>query len=252
MDAYIKADMHIHTIASGHAFCTVNECIKVAQEAGLALISITDHGPSMEGSAHEGHFEMCARLPKYFGTLEVLFGCELNILNKGGDVDLTASVMEDLDVVLAGIHRRTPYDFRTDVNNTKAIINSIKRHSSINIITHPYRTEYPVSVSDIVDAAIEFNVLLEVNASLILGAVMNHSRGMSVNVVDKTAEMVQLLQSKGVGYLVNSDAHHTSEIGILNHSFELLISELGLLPEYVLNCRPEALKKIISFDRGAK
>jgi putative hydrolase len=78
---------------SGHAFCIVNECVEAAQDKSLTLLAITDHGPSMENPAHEGYFEMSTRLPKRFGTLGVLFGCEANVLNREGDIDLSSKTL---------------------------------------------------------------------------------------------------------------------------------------------------------------
>jgi len=237
--------MHIHTIMSGHAFCTINECIEVAQRQKLSLIAITDHGPSMQHSAHEGYFEMSERVPKSFANLRVLFGCEVNILSKNGDVDLSTQTMSKLDVVLAGLHARTPYIGSSEADNTSAIINTMKRHPSIRIITHPYRADFPVYVPDVVYAAKEYNVLLEINASLLLKAIQNRTNEKASRVIHKTAEIIRLLQSTATGYVINSDAHHSSEIGISSASFDILSAELGIRSEFILNNRNELLSKFI-------
>lgn len=241
----LHSDLHIHTVMSGHAFCTVNECIEAAQNEKLLLIAITDHGPSMERSAHEGYFEMSARFPKKFGTLRVLFGCEANIINRDGGIDLSAKTMSGLDIVLAGLHERTPYGGASESDNTTAIINAIKKHQRISIISHPYRAEFPISVSEVVYASIEYNVLLEINASLLLKAIANRSEEKAVQVVNRTAEMVQLLQANKTGYIISSDAHHSSEIGINDATLTLLSQELGISSEYVLNNRFDLLEKYI-------
>lgn len=142
----LRSDLHIHTLMSGHAFCTINECIEIAHMRGLSLIAITDHGPAMEYSAHEGYFEMSTRIPKLKDGVNVLFGCEMNIMNESGDVDLSAKTMSGLDIVLAGLHARTPYNQTGEAKNTTAIINAMMRHPEINIITHPFRVEFPISV----------------------------------------------------------------------------------------------------------
>ena len=241
----LTTDFHIHTVMSGHAFCTFNECIEAAQNNKLALIAITDHGPSMEHSAHEGYFEMSTRLPKRFGTLGVLFGCEANILNREGDIDLSTKTMSGLDIVLVGLHEKTPYDGISESDNTNALINSMRQYQSINIISHPFRAEFPISVSDVVYASIEYNVLLEINTPSLLCALMNRSEAKSVQVIKRTAEMVEILQANNTGYIINSDAHHSSEIGICTSTLGLLSQELGISSEYVLNDKPDLLKKYI-------
>jgi putative hydrolase len=39
----IELDVHTHTIASGHAYGTINEMAKAASEKGLKLLGITEH-----------------------------------------------------------------------------------------------------------------------------------------------------------------------------------------------------------------
>jgi len=230
---------------SGHAFCTVNECIQAAQNNKMTLIAITDHGPSMEHSAHEGYFEMSSRLPKQFGTLNVLFGCEANILNREGVVDLSTRTLSILDIVLVGIHNRTPYEGNTESDNTSALINSIRQNQSISIISHPYRAEFPISVSEVVYASIEYNVLLEINTSLLINALKNQSESKAAQVLKRTAEIVEILQQNNRGYIISSDAHHSSEIGICSSTLDLLSQELGISPKYVLNNNLNLLKKYI-------
>ena len=46
------ADMHTHTLASGHAYNTINEMIRAASEKKLEIIGITEHAPAMPGSTN--------------------------------------------------------------------------------------------------------------------------------------------------------------------------------------------------------
>ena len=43
----IKADTHSHTIASGHAYSTIREMARAGAEAGLEVLAITEHAPTM-------------------------------------------------------------------------------------------------------------------------------------------------------------------------------------------------------------
>ena len=45
-------DMHNHTIASGHAYSTIQEIAAEANKKGLKYVGITDHGPKMPGGPH--------------------------------------------------------------------------------------------------------------------------------------------------------------------------------------------------------
>ena len=46
-------DVHMHTIASVHAYSTLREMITAGREKGLKLVGIADHAPSMPGAFHE-------------------------------------------------------------------------------------------------------------------------------------------------------------------------------------------------------
>ena len=39
----IKTDCHVHTILSGHAYSTIEECAVYAAEQQLECIAVTDH-----------------------------------------------------------------------------------------------------------------------------------------------------------------------------------------------------------------
>ena len=55
-------DVHTHTVASGHAFSTLQEMVQAAADKGLQLLGITEHAPSLPGT--------CA--PIYFRNLHVV------------------------------------------------------------------------------------------------------------------------------------------------------------------------------------
>ena len=45
-----ELDVHTHTIASGHAFSTLQEMAKAASDKGLKLLGITEHSSGIPGS----------------------------------------------------------------------------------------------------------------------------------------------------------------------------------------------------------
>ena len=48
----IAIDTHTHSVASGHAYSTVEELAKGARKHGLKGFVLTDNGPGMPGGAH--------------------------------------------------------------------------------------------------------------------------------------------------------------------------------------------------------
>ena len=53
----ISIDVHNHTIASGHAFSTLQEMVKAASEKGIEYLGITDHAPADRGSGIPGFID---------------------------------------------------------------------------------------------------------------------------------------------------------------------------------------------------
>ena len=52
-----QADLHTHTIASGHAYNTIQEMAMAAKEKGICLLGITEHSMTMPGTCSEIYFQ---------------------------------------------------------------------------------------------------------------------------------------------------------------------------------------------------
>ena len=52
----ILLDVHTHTIASGHAFSSLQEMVKSAAEKRLRLLGITEPTPGIPGTCHLIYF----------------------------------------------------------------------------------------------------------------------------------------------------------------------------------------------------
>ena len=49
-------DAHTHTVASGHAYSSLQEMAKAAADKGLEVLGITEHGPSVPGTCPTLYF----------------------------------------------------------------------------------------------------------------------------------------------------------------------------------------------------
>lgn len=97
-------DIHTHTTASGHAYNTIYEMAQSASRKGLALLGVSDHGPAMEGSASKHYFRSSRCIPRELYGVKILFGCELNIMDYDGGVDLDEIFAGTLDYGIASLH----------------------------------------------------------------------------------------------------------------------------------------------------
>ncbi|WP_300907987.1 PHP domain-containing protein, partial [Muribaculum intestinale] len=74
-------DLHTHTVASGHAFSTLQEMVAAAAEKGLQYLGITEHGPAVEESCGMILFRNYRVVPRMIDGVRLLMGVEMNILD---------------------------------------------------------------------------------------------------------------------------------------------------------------------------
>lgn len=224
------ADLHIHTVASGHAYSTVLEIAQVAVDKGLEMIALTDHGPSMPGAPHAYHFGNLAAMPDYIYGVRVLKGIEANVIDRRGTLDLAEQRLTKLDIVLAGLHTLcAPYGSVQE--NTEMMINAIK-NPWVDVIVHPGNPEYLVEEEAVVRAAAEHGVALEINNSS-----LTISRKGSLSHCDNIA---CLAKDYGCKILVGSDSHFASTVGAFDAAVKL-IRKHAIPPEQVLNSSVELI-----------
>jgi putative hydrolase len=58
----ILADLHNHTVASGHAYSTMEELISRAVKKKIKILGVSDHAPGLPGGANIFHFSDMSRL----------------------------------------------------------------------------------------------------------------------------------------------------------------------------------------------
>ena len=97
-------DLHTHTVASGHAYCSLRERAKVASEKGLEVLGVTEHAPGMPGTCHQYYFDNLRVVPREMYGIQLLLGSEVNILDAQGTLDLGQHTLSSMDVVIASLH----------------------------------------------------------------------------------------------------------------------------------------------------
>ncbi len=210
-------DSHTHTLASGHAFSTINDMIAAAEKKGLSLLAITEHAPEMPGSCQLMYFQNLRVMPRQFGNLKVLFGVELNILNRYGDVDLPEETYAALDVAIASIHPPCYHEEDPEAH-LEAYLNVMKK-PFINIIGHPDDGRFPLDYRRLVEGAKESGKLLEVNSSsLAPNAYRQNAR-------ENYRELLRWCKEYEAPVIVDSDAHADSYVGEHTRAWEMLGDE---------------------------
>jgi len=233
----IVADLHTHSVASGHAYNTIDEMARAARDAGLELIAITDHGPNIPGGPHLYYFGNLRVIPATIAGVEVLKGVEANIISPAGDLDLPERSLKKLDFVLAGFHVGTGYDGGSVEENTRAMIGAME-NPHVDAIAHPGNPAFQVNIEEIVRAAKRLGKLLEINNSSLTVTRLD-SR-------DNCFQFARLAAAHGVTVVIGSDAHHASRVGVVDAAVELA-ERAGLTEDLVLNT---SLRRVVDFLRS--
>ena len=160
----IEIDTHSHTLASGHAYNTIQEMASAAAKKGLRGLAITDHAVQMPGTCHIYYFQNLRVVPRQMCGIELLMGTELNILNEEGEVDFTQKLLEELDIAIASMHPQCYKGERTREMVTQAYVNAMQ-NPYVDIIGHPDDGRCPVDMETLVREAKKTGTLLEVNNS---------------------------------------------------------------------------------------
>jgi len=219
-------DTHTHTIASGHAYNTINEMARSAADKGLKLLAITDHAPAMPGSSSYMYFLNLRALKREKYGIKLLFGAELNIINTDGGLDLEEHILKGLDLGIASIHPPC-YKEATAEQNLNAYIKAME-NPYVDIIGHPDDGRFPVDMEKLVLAAKENHVLLEVNnASL-------NPEGFRKDTEANDLEMLKFCKKYGQPVVIGSDAHIEEEVGNFRRARNI-IAKAEFPEELVIN-----------------
>lgn len=235
----LKIDLHLHTVASGHAQCTLVEYIEQAKKLNMNVIGISDHGPNnTETLTTEVYFRTLDRIPNVVNGIRVLKGIEADIINENGEIDVSDKLIERLDFVMASFHENAGYIDQGKEGNTETLIKLI-RSGKIDIITHPFNTKsYDVDMEKISEEACKNNVLLEVNLSYIKG------RKVQPFTIPNLKTIINVVRENGKKIILGSDAHNIWELG--DDSFLAAIKEeIGLTDDMIINNYPDELFKLL-------
>lgn len=239
----IVLDTHTHTLVSGHAYNTVKEMAAKAAEKGLQALAITDHAPSLRGSASIYHFMNLYVLPREMNGVQMFWGCELNIMDETGRVDLPEELYQRLDLNIASIHApKECYGLsRGIVKNTQAYVKAME-HKGVNIIGHPDDSRFPVDFDTIVAAAKENHVLIELNNSSL------NPSGYRENAYGNQVKILELCKKYNVAVSLGSDAHWEDDIANFSRVTKV-VEECNFPYEMVVNTSVDKLLEYINYKK---
>ena len=240
----LLADLHTHTIASGHAYSTLTENARAARAHGLELIAITDHGPSVPQGAHVWYFWNLKVIPSVLDGVRILKGCEANLVpDSDNGIDLPDSVLGLLDFVAVGFHPTVGFDEPDRARNTEALLRVIA-NPLVDQITHPgNEEEFPLELDVVVEAAVRHNVIVELNA---------HSFDPASSRAGSTArerEFAHAAYDAGAPVSIGSDAHYALHVGRFEAALAVA-EEFGFDEERIVNRDASSVLEHLRAKRG--
>ena len=234
----LEADLHVHTVASGHAYSTVIEIAREARKKGLKMVAITDHGPAMTGAPTPIYFNNLWVVHPQVEGLEILRGVEANIL-EGGALDLEERYLRRLDLVLAGFHSECLEPGSVE-ENTRNMIKALE-NPYVDMICHPGNPSFQIDPERVVKAAKRLGKILEIN---------NNSYRVRMGSYENCLEIARLVAREGVMIAINSDSHFAYDVGESDWALSI-IKDAGVPEELVLTAKAERVKEYLK-QRGKR
>ena len=223
-------DPHTHTIASGHAYSTLQEMAQAAAEKGIQVLGITEHAPGIPGTCDPFYFRNLHVVPREMYGVHLLLGVELNILDTTGRLDLDEKHYRCCDLRIAGMHSLC-WEGGTPAENTDAMLAAI-HNPWTHIISHPGDGTAELIFEPIVLAARDTHTLLEINSSSMIPS--RHKEVARPN----NLEILRLCRKYDVPVILGSDAHISFSIADYRYALPLL-AETDFPDELVMNYWPE-------------
>lgn len=222
----LVADLHVHTVSSGHAYSTLEEYLHQAKKIGLRAFAITDHGPAMPGGPHYYHFSNMRMIPREMDGIRILRGIEANVINDQGKIDMEEADIRwgGLDIIMIAMHPRVGYEDQGETKNTEVMIRAMQ-NPSVNVVAHLGNPKYPVNYRQVVEAAKERKVLIEINNSSLFSRPGSH---------DRCVEIAREVKRANWQVVLGTDSHISTMLGVFDDA-QKVVAAAGLDDSDIVN-----------------
>ena len=225
----IRGDVHMHTVETDGKN-TIEEMAEAARERGYEYMAITDHSKNLafaNGLTDERalqHIERIRAVEKKMKGIRIFAGIEVDILGDG-TLDLSDTVLEQMDIVIASVHSLFNQDRAT---MTERLLKAIENPNT-SLLGHPTgrqllrRDAYAFDIDAVFKAAAKHRVAMELNS---------YPERLDLNDVH-----LRMAKQHGLKIVINTDSHHTSHMEKLRYGVTQA-RRAWLTKEDVLNTLP--------------
>jgi len=225
----IQGDVHMHTVETDGRN-TIEEMAAAAKARGYKYMAITDHSKNLafaNGLDDERallHIKKIRDANEKIDDIKIFAGIEVDILGDGA-LDLSDSVLEQMDIVIASVHSQ----FNVDrAKMTERLLRAIENPNT-SVVGHPTgrlllrREAYQFEMDAVLRAAAKRKVAMELNAY--------------PDRLDLSDVHLRMAKQHGVKVVINTDAHHTSHLRKIHYGI-LQARRAWLTKADVLNTLP--------------
>jgi DNA polymerase (family 10) len=233
----MKGDVHMHTTETDGR-CSIEEMAQAARERGYQYMAITDHTKNLafanglDDKRAEEHMRRIRAVA--VDGIRIFAGAEVDIL-ADGTLDLSDSVLEQMDLVIASVHSH----FQQDAKQMTDRLLRVMENKHVSLIGHPTgrillrRDAYEYDMDAVLKAAAKNRVAMELNAY--------------PDRLDLCDRHLRQAREAGVKIVINTDSHHTSHMEKIKYGV-LQARRAWLTKADVLNTLPvekfvQAMKK---------
>jgi len=235
----IECDLHIHSIRSTCGVHTLLEIVSIMRKKGQKGFALTDHGPEL-GTPRNFFSVMLRRMPQEIDGIRVFKGIESSVMNIAGELDIAFFEGARYEIILAGLHPHGDFtESRGIAENTRALVNAVRKNPEIKGITHPNFTSLPVDIDILTDMAADTNTALEINNS--------HLRNGKAN-RETIPRLLDLAIRKDVPLMINSDGHMFTEMGEFEQALSFL-EPYGIEQFRIVNRTMESTLEFLGLEK---
>jgi DNA polymerase (family 10) len=225
----LQGDVHMHTVETDGRN-TIEEMAEASQAYGYKFMAITDHSKNLafanglDDKRALEHIKRIHAANEKFDGIKIFAGVEVDIL-ADGTLDLSDSVLEEMDLVIASVHSHFN---QSPAEMTCRLLKAVENPNT-SIIGHPTgrlllrRDAYAFDVYAVLKAAAQRKVAMELNAY--------------PDRLDLCDRHLRLAKQYGVKIVINTDSHHTSHLDKIRFGI-LQARRAWLTKDDVLNTLP--------------
>jgi len=200
----LQGDVHMHTVETDGRN-TIQEMAEAARERGYKYMAITDHSKNLafanglDDKRALEHIQRIRAANESINGIRIFAGIEVDIL-ADGSLDLSDSVLERMDLVIASVHSHFN---QSEQEMTDRLLKAIA-NPNVSLIGHPTgrlllrRDAYAFDIDAVLEAAARHKVAMELNAY--------------PDRLDLCDRHLRMAKQRGVKIVINTDSHHTSHM----------------------------------------